>query len=113
MMPDLSLAVSHFEETMQFQIVSKTVNDGDIAETSKVKPDLWFEGTLEPMPERALLVKPEGQRNFKWWMLWTDLKLQNDTVIKDENSIIYRVMKTSDWNQAGYYSYQLIEGPGL
>ena len=113
MMPQMQSTIFGFEETIQFQIVVKTVVDGDVAESSKVKPVLWFEGSLQPMKSSALLIKPEGERKFKWWVLFTDLELAKDDVIKDEDGRIYRVMGTGDWSQAGFGQYELIEGPGV
>ena len=67
MMPNMVTTLHGFEETMQFQLVKKTVVDFDIVESSKVIPPLWFEGVLQPIHPRDLLVKPEGERKFKWW----------------------------------------------
>jgi len=113
MMPNLSNAVRRFEETIQFTIVKKTVTDGDVAEASQVKPALLFEGQLQPLHPQALLVKPEGQRHFKWWTLFTDLKLEVDWIVKDEHGLIYRVMDVTDWHAGDFMTYQLIEGPGV
>ena len=65
------------------------------------------------MKPRDLLVKPEGERKFKWWVLLTDLDIAVDTVIKDQQGIQYRVMSSTDWRNAGYRQYDLTEGPGL
>lgn len=113
MMPNVASAMRRFQETMQFQIVKKTVVDHDLVETSKIPVPLWFEGNLQPLHPHELLVKPEGERKFKWWTLYTDLVLTVDTVIKDQDGLIYRVMASSDWQDAGFTQYQLIEGPGL
>lgn len=113
MMPNMQSVIFGFEETMQFQIVKKTVVDHDLVETSKVPIVLWFEGNLQPMHPRELLVKPEGERRFKWWTLFTDMDLEVDTIIKDRDGSEFRVMASSNWTQAGYQQYQLVEGPGL
>lgn len=113
MMPTIQAALQIFEETIQFQLVTKTVVDGELAETSTVKPVLWFEGVLIPIHPRELLVKPEGQRKFKWWTLFSDLDLKVDTIIKDQEGALYRIMNSTDWRDADYKQYQLIEGPGV
>ena len=113
MMPNMQTSIFGFEETLQFQIVNKQVVEGDLVESSKVRPVLWFEGALQPLHPRELLVKPEGQRKFKWWTLITDMTLEVDTVIKDGRGIEFRVMTSNDWFEAGFHQYQLTEGPSL
>ena len=113
MMPSLATTIFGFEETMQFAIVVKTPIDHDIVETSKTPVLLWFEGNVQPLHQKELLVKPEGERKWKWWSLYTDMDLEVDTIITDRNGTEYRVMASSDWSQAGYQSYQLTEGPGF
>lgn len=110
MMPNLSSAVRRFENTMQFQIVEKAIVDGDVVETSKAPVVLWFEGSVIPKHPRELAIKPEGQRKFKWWDLYTDLELVVDSVIKDQSGFTYRVMSSSDWDQSGFHIYELMEG---
>lgn len=113
MMPNMISTIQRFEETMQFQIVKKTIVDGDLAEGSKVPVILWFEGMLQPLHPKELLVKSEGERKFKWWTLFTDLDLAVDWIVKDDQGKIYRVMNSSDWRAGGFVQYQLVEGPGL
>lgn len=96
---------------MQFQIVKKTVTDHQVVETSKTPVLLWFEGGLQPLHSKDLLVKPEGERKFKWWTLHTDMDMEVDTVITDRNGVKYRIMKDADWSQSGFHQYELIEGP--
>lgn len=113
MMPNMQTTIHGFEQSFQFQIVTKTVSDHDVVETSKIKPILWFEGNLQPLNPRELLVKSEGERKFKWWTLITDLVLAVDSVVKDDRGLQFRVMASSDWDEGGYHQYQLIEGPGV
>lgn len=113
MMPNMASTLMGFEQSIQFQLITKTVSDHDVVETSKVRPVLWFEGVLEPLNPRDLMVKPEGERKFKWWTLITDMVLPVDSVVKDDRSLVYRVMSSADWSQAGYHQYQLVEGPGV
>lgn len=113
MIPQVQTTIFGLEQTMQFQIVKKTVVDGELAEAAKVRPVLWFEGSLQPLHPRELLVKPEGERKWKWWTLFTDLALEVDTVIKDSDGAEFRVMASSNWGRSGYFNYQIIEGPAV
>lgn len=113
MMPSMASAIMGFEETMQFTIVNKQVVDHEISESSKTPVILWFEGNIQPLHSKELLVKPEGERKWKWWSLFTEMDLEVDTIIADRNGVQFRVMASNDWSQAGYQQYQLTEGPGL
>lgn len=114
MMPNMRTTLAGFEDTMQFQIVKKTIVDHELVESSKEIPVLYFEGVLQPLHDRELLVKSEGQRKFKWWTLFTDMEnLAVDTVIQDPNKRTFRVMASGDWDDAGYFKYQLVEGVDL
>lgn len=111
MMPVLDTTIEGFSESLQFRIIVKTVTDHEVVETSLTPVVLWFDGHVQPLHDKALLVKPEGERKWKWWTLWTDLELEVDDVIVDRNGREYRVMKDQDWSQSGFHQYQLIEGP--
>lgn len=110
MMPNLLNAVRRFENTLQFELVKKTIIDGEVAETSKLPITTMFEGTVQALQPRELSIKPEGERSFKWLTLWTDMHLLTDDVIKDQRGVEYRVMNSTDWGEADYFQYQLIEG---
>lgn len=113
MIPNLSNVIRRFEQSMQFQLVNKAVVDGDVVETSQAPVMLWFEGTVLPMHQRELVIKPEGQRKFKWWVLYTDLDLVVDSIIKDQSGLTYRVMSSTDWGQSNYFAYEIMEGVAL
>lgn len=113
MMPNMVTTIFGLEQTIVFQLVEKTIVGMDLVETTKVRPELFFEGVIQPIHPKELLVKPEGERKFQWWNLITDLQLEVDQIIKDEKGSIYRVMSSNDWSQAGFYTYQLTEGPGV
>ena len=97
MMPTIQTTIRSFQQSMQFAIVVKTPTDGMIVETSQTPVALWFEGHVQPLHPKSVAVKPEGQRKFKWWELFTDLNnLELDSIIKDIRGKTYRVMSSHD-----------------
>lgn len=113
MMPNLLSTLMGFEETVGLTIVKKTVVDHQLAESSKVSVPLYFEGILEPLQAKKLLIKPEGERKWKWWALFAEIRLDVDDIVKDQQGLLFRVMSIQDWRQGGYYEYELREGPGV
>ena len=113
MIPNLQNAVRRFEQTLQVELVKKTIIDGDVAESAQIPVPIFFEGTILPMHPRQLEVKPEGERAWKWWTLITDLVITTDTVVKDSHGTLFRVMSSTDWSDAEYRQYELVEGPDL
>ena len=107
MFPSMKDAFFGFTDMVQFAKVSKAVVDYEVVET---KADVeWFSGILEPINAQRLERKPEGQRNWKHWDLWTTEKLVNDDVIQDSCHKQYRVSSVQDWRKARYYFYELVE----
>jgi hypothetical protein len=107
--PNMSEAFWDWDGEVQLSVVQKTIVDGDVAERDVA--DITFRGILEPMIAQKVIVKPEGQRQFKYWTLWTTKYLILDSIIKDTYGNNYRIMSRPDWDQAGFYEYELIEAP--
>ena len=106
--PKMGGILSAWQSTMKFKLITDTLVDYVI---TKTETSYDFEGVFQPMPARELVLKPEGQRNWKWWKLWTrtDYKISNSDIIEDYNGVRFKVMKQSGWNQAGYVQYDLVE----
>lgn len=98
---------------VNFQVVQKAVADYEATEAPIILES--FDGVLEPVHPRALLVKPEGQRVWKWWQMWSTKNLELNAIIQDQTGKQYRVMSTSDWNMGGgnYKQYELVQNPPL
>lgn len=109
--PDVSDAFWDWTNAVQFKLVTTTVADFEVSESELAS--ITFDGVLQPIPERKLLVKPEGQRNWKWWFLWTTFSLKNDQIIEDDSGKQYRVMQQEDWRNGGHQQYQLVQDPPL
>jgi len=109
--PNVLSTLRRWNQTIQLQIVKKAVEDFDVKETSVTCQTII--AVIQPTPAQKLLLKPEGQRQWKWWEIWSESKLKLDWILKDDAGKHYRVMEVSDWSNGGFYNYQLAEAPEL
>ena len=109
MLPSLASAIDTVSQRIFFKQVTKTLVDYEAHETTSGMQ--WLFGNVQPMPAEELLIKPEGQRSWKYWRLFTAEQLIQDNEIIDNNNRRYRVLAREDWTQAGFNIYQLAEGP--
>lgn len=109
--PNVADVLSEWSAPQQFQIVTKAAVDFELQETQA--EGVTFPAILQPLPPQALRIKPEGQRTWKWWTMWTTTSLVLDDVIVDQEGKRYRVMSVQDWvsGGGGYKQYDLTEGP--
>lgn len=108
-MPDVSDALWGLVDPIRFRQVSKEPVDYEVVET--LGQPVWFDGNLQPIKWQELAVKPEGQRQWKWWTLWCVVELPLDYILEDSLGKRYRVMAVRDWSVHGYYEYELAQGP--
>lgn len=107
MMPDVSAALDGLMSPASVLRVTKAVANHEVIET--LASAEAFEGLFAPMPAHKLMVKPEGQRSFKWWTLTTPKTLALDDIVQDHDGRQFRVMAVADWGQAGFFVYDLTE----
>jgi hypothetical protein len=105
--PDVSGALQDYYQNMQFTKVSKEVVGFQVEETPN---PINFRGVLQPFTERQLLLKPEGQRAWSWFLLHSDpvLTLQVDDVVL-WNGKQTRVMSRKDFGLYGYVEYHIVQ----
>lgn len=97
-------------DTAQFAIIQKAAVDHQVVETQS--DVLYFQGSLQPLPVRELLIKPEGQRTWKFYKMFTKQVLKLDDEVQDLAQRRYRVTGTADWGSlGGFYEYELKEEP--
>jgi len=111
MFPAMNEAFWGLTSVEQFQKVSRTPADYEAAET--LAPPVPFSAILAPLKTQRLLIKPEGERRWKWFQMYTTQELMLADVVQAHDGKTYRVMSKDDWNQAGYFSYELTEGPNV
>jgi hypothetical protein len=108
-MPDMSDAFFGWDTPFQFAVIQKTAVNFQASE-SKLSVS-WMQGVLVPIPPRKLLVKPEGERKWKWGTLYSPQKLEVDWIVKDLDNKEYRVMSDADWSSSGFFEYEIAEQP--
>lgn len=105
--PDVSGALTDWFQPMFFtQVVKKTVGF-QVVETPT---SISFQGVIQPLTDRKLEMKPEGQRAWTWLLLHADpsLTLQVDDVV-DYLSVQTRIMSRKDFTLYGYVQYELVQ----
>ena len=105
--PDVSGALQDYYQQMTFSPVGKIVSGFMVQETGA---PVVFQGTIQPFTERQLLLKPEGQRSWTWFLVHADpvLTLDNDDVLI-WNGKQSRVMARKDYALYGYIEYHLVQ----
>ena len=108
--PNMRGALIGLFRPIELTVVTTTIVDGLSKEVNR---SINSAGLLQPMKARAIMLKPEGQRAFRWFTLHVgreiDLK-PNDVVIR--KGVPYRVMGKWPWEDAGFLKYELVEDYG-
>ena len=106
--PQVAEVFSGWESALTFKKVSDAITD---FEDVKSTTNYDFVGVFVPMPTQMLIAKSDTQRTWKWWTLFTrtNYNIQVGDDIVDSNGLEFRVMKRSDWKNAGYYMFELVE----
>ena len=105
--PNVSGALRDYFQPMKFTKVGKQAVSYEAVETPT---DYDFQGVIQPLSARLLLLKPEGQRSWTWLMLHSDinLKLETDDVV-NYLAKQTRIMGLKDFSLYGYMYYELVQ----
>jgi len=106
-MPNMANTLSGWLTKLTFGVVTKEQLGFYTKETVN---NISFMGVWQPLDNDRLRIKPEGQRDWKWYWVHSQI----DLGLKDDDTIIfngkqYRVMANKDWHLNGYYEYEVIE----
>jgi hypothetical protein len=104
--PQMLETLGNWLYPITFTVVSKAVIGFQNVETPTVYS---FKGTWQPFTTQQLLIKPLGQRAWKWFMVHaaTNIPLNPDDVISYKGTQ-YRVMEKFDYTEYGYFQFDLI-----
>lgn len=105
--PNVAGGFADYYQPMVFETVGKIVNGFMLEETGN---PLNFRGVIQPLTNRQLYLKPEGQRAWTWFMLHSDPAL----VLNVDDVVIWRgkqtrVMSRKDYAMYGYIYYELCQ----
>jgi hypothetical protein len=91
-------------------IVTKTTVDFETVETVA---EIAFRGVRQPLSPRELMLKPEGERAWRWEMLHCEpsLTLSPDDIVIFKGTR-YRVRLDASYPEYGYNMYHLVEDTG-
>jgi len=106
-LPQMTGTLNDWLMPMKFNRVTKTVIAGEVVETMI---EVNFRGVIQPLKNRDLMLKPEGQRSwtYQWLHAEPGLDLNTDDVIVFQGKQT-RVVALKDYRLYGYIEYQLCQ----
>ena len=106
-LPNVSVAMGNWFQPMTFNLITKETVNFEVVETSD---EISFNGVWQVFSPQKLLMKPEGQRDWKWFTLHSDvdLELTPDQVVEYFGTR-YRVTGKIDHNRYGFFEYEMTE----
>lgn len=106
-LPQLDDGLRNWYQKMKLLKITKTV-DNFVAKESTMAIDCF--GTFQPMSPAQIQMRPEGQRDWKWFIIHTNtaLPLEGDDVFKYLGKN-YRVKDHNDARLYGVFQYNVVE----
>lgn len=106
-LPNMRGAMLGWFQPMTFTTIVKTVVNFKAVETPT---NVTFRGVIQPLSGRQLVMKPEGERAWTWFLLHAEpqLKLEVDSVVT-YLGVQTRVMSQKDYSIYGYIEYELVQ----
>lgn len=102
-----STLLGWFRPLVLIRVVKTLVN----FEVKEVEQPESCRGVIQPLTNRELELKPEGQRTWRWVMLHTtqDIQLNLDEEFSI-GGVKYRVMGDKGYSDYGFIYYELVQG---
>ena len=106
-LPDVSEAIFDLSDQVELFLVSKGVSDFEVVQVDH-EPE-QFDGVLQPLDATEVSMKPENQRTWRLWHLWTDKDMPLDSIFMDTSGAKYRILSKQNWGS--YFEYDAKENP--
>lgn len=105
-LPDVSGGILNYFQPMVFTVIAKIVDKSYQVLETPVLTD--FQGVWQPFTAQQISMKPEGQREWQWFMLHAQpgVTLNPDDVVTYLGTQ-YRVKSKLDYTLYGYVQYEL------
>lgn len=104
-LPNMQDAMASWFQALVFKVITKSIVNFIEVETETL---CNCQGVMQPLSEQQLGMKPEGQRDWKWYNLHADVSL----ILSPDDVVVYkgerfRVMGKKDYKEYGYVQYNL------
>ena len=106
-LPDVSIAVMSFFQNIKIELIRKINDRGYLKEKEET---VLTQGVRQTFTSRQLMMKPEGERTWKWSKLHllAEPCLKLDDIVRIRGTK-YRVMASVDQSEYGFMEYDLLE----
>lgn len=106
--PNMAGALSGWMQNMVFTLIAQVVNG--VFTVTETPTNIAFQGVWQPFTAQQLMIKPEGERGWKWFTVHTlvSLPAKLDDVITYRGTQ-YRIKEKLDYSEYGYFEYHLVE----
>lgn len=109
MFPQVASVFFNWTSTVQMKVINKQPVDFELFEDTVAV--VTFDAVVQPMHSKDVNRKPENERIWKWWTMWSTVDFEIDTVIQDPDGVQFRIRSTTDWGQGGFFIAEMTEQP--
>lgn len=106
-MPQMATTLSGWKVPLELVKITQSIDEGDVTLNER---KIQFEGVWQPLKDKQLALKPEGQRSWEWiWIHAVAGSLNLNTADKVIfNNKRYKVMGLKDYSLNGFIEYELV-----
>ena len=103
-MPQMTVAFAGWQSKINLVRITQEIINGF---PEDIEEKIFFQGVIQPLSARQLMLKPEGERSWTWLQIHCfagNLNLvPNDKIIY--NNVRYKIMASKDYSLNNYIEY--------